>query len=153
MTRPAPSPPAGEPAPPAPAGVHHVALKVADLAAAERFYAGLLRLEVVRRWPRRDGPGERAVWLALGGGAVLALEAVAPGGAPVVETEDRPGYVLLALRIARSERAAWARRLAAAGHPVHGRTPFTLYARDPEGNRVGLSHFPDPAEDDADREV
>jgi hypothetical protein len=52
---------------------------------------------------------------------------------------------LIALRIERAAREAWERRLAAAGVAVEARTAFTLYVRDPEGNRVGLSHFPDEA--------
>lgn len=28
--------------------------------------------------------------------------------------------------------------------PIEGRTDYTLYLRDPEGNRIGLSHWPHP---------
>ena len=28
---------------------------------------------------------------------------------------------------------------------VAGRTRWTIYLRDPEGNRIGLSHYPDEA--------
>jgi HSP20 family molecular chaperone IbpA len=34
-------------------------------------------------------------------------------------------------------------RLTDAGHPIEGETAFTLYVRDPDGTRVGLSHYPD----------
>jgi hypothetical protein len=53
----------------------------------------------------------------------------------------------VALGIARGERAAWERRLSDAGVPVEYRTAFTLYVRDPEGNRVGLSHWPEEEAD------
>ena len=49
---------------------------------------------------------------------------------------------MVALRIAPGERAAWEERLRAAGIDVVERSDFTLYLRDPEGNRVGLSHWP-----------
>lgn len=124
-------------------GVHHLALQVTDLPAAERFYRDVLGLRMLRRWPRADGAGERAVWLDLGRGGFLALEAVPPE-ARVVDMQGQPGYFLLALRIPPSTRAAWIRRLAAAGHPIFQATDFTIYVRDPEGNRVGLSHFPVP---------
>lgn len=127
-----------------PAGVHHVALLVRDLARAERFYRDVLGLAVLRRWPAEAG-GERSVWLDLGGGTFLALERA--GDQPPAD-DAAPGWHLLALRIARAERAAWARRLEAAGVPVYRRTPFTLYVRDPEGNPVGLSHHPDAADAD-----
>src|SRR5688572_20727804 len=63
---------------PPPAAVHHLALLVDDLPAAERFYRDVLGLPVLRRWPDADG-GERSVWLDLGGGAFLALERATPG--------------------------------------------------------------------------
>jgi len=52
---------------------------------------------------------------------------------------------LLALRIERAERQEWIDRLAKAGVPLNEQTAFTIYCRDPEGNRIGLSHWPDPA--------
>jgi len=57
-----------------PTAVHHVAIKVLDLARAERFFVQTLGLVVVRRWPAPDGHGERSLWLDLGAGAFLALE-------------------------------------------------------------------------------
>lgn len=151
-----------EAGPTAPAGVHHVAILVGDLAAAEAFYGGLLRLPVIRRWPadpaQPDG-AERSIWLDAGGGAFLALERAPsaqctqfaqctidekdpdePG--PHFE-EESPGWHLVALRIAREDRPHWERRLAEAGVAIYRRTDYTLYVRDPEGNRVGLSHWPD----------
>lgn len=129
-------------------GVHHLAVQVRDLAAAERFYCGVLGLAVVRRWPAPGG-GERSLWVSTGAGSFLALEAVA-GAAPTAAEEParggRPGLHLLALAIPRAERAAWEARLAAAGAAVTHRTSYTLYFTDPEGNRLGLSHYPDAAE-------
>lgn len=133
-------------------GFHHFAIQVRDLPAAERFYAGLLGLRVLRRWPCSDEQraagrgGERSLWLALGAaeaGGFLALEACEGEPAPAPFRDGRPGLHLLALRIGAGERAAWEARLAAAGVEVVHRSPFTLYVRDPEGNRVGLSHWPD----------
>ena len=124
-----------------PTCIHHIAVKVADLAAAERFYASVLGLPVLRRWPSPDGSGERSLWLDLGAGAFLAVERTEQPAGP--KSEDAPGIHLVALGIPRSEREAWEARLAQAGYPVYQRTDFTLYTRDPEGNRVGLSHWPD----------
>ncbi len=123
--------------------VHHVAVKVVDLAAAERFYVSLLGLPILRRWPATDGRGDRSLWLDLGGDAFLAVER-ATTAAPA-KVEDAPGLHLVALAIARAERDAWMARLAAAGHQVYHQTDYTLYTRDPEGNRVALSHWPDSA--------
>jgi len=124
-----------------PTHVHHIAVKVVDLVRAEAFYASVLGLPVLRRWPLPDASGERALWLDLGAGAFLALErATVPRAA---KDDDAAGIHLLALAITRSERATWIARLAEAGHPVYHETDYTIYARDPEGNRVGLSHWPE----------
>ncbi|HEX3901300.1 MAG TPA: VOC family protein [Polyangia bacterium] len=135
----------------APGGVHHVALAVRDPAVCEAFYASVLHLPVLRRWPAADGAaGDRSVWMDLGGGAFLALERTSAGGvAPTgrqFDTADMAGgYLMIALRIPRAARADWEARLAAAGVAVVHRTAYTLYLADPEGNRVGLSHWPDAA--------
>jgi glyoxylase I family protein len=126
-----------------PTRVHHVAIKVADLARAEAFYVALLGLPVLRRWPTPDGLGERSLWLDLGQGAFLALERA--DGEAAAKAEDAAGLHLLALAIPRGERDAWEARLGQAGCPVYQRTAFTLYVHDPEGNRIGLSHWPDAA--------
>jgi glyoxylase I family protein len=132
-----------------PAGlpVHHLAVVVRDLDRAEAFYAGVLGLPVERRWA--DGAGApRSVWLSLGGGAFLAVELAAPrAGAPTPPGSDEPpGWHCVALGIPAGERETWRARLAAAGHPVERESAFTLYARDPEGNLLGLSHYPEPAD-------
>jgi glyoxylase I family protein len=125
-----------------PLGAHHIAVKVADLARAESFYVSVLGLPVLRRWPSSDGRQDRSVWLDLGNGAFLALERCEAGP---TKSEDAPGIHLVALRIRRAERDAWARKLAQAGCPIYRETEFTLYLQDPEGNRVGLSHWPEAA--------
>ena len=130
-----------------PPAIHHLAIQVTDLVRVERFYRDTLALPVLRRWPRADGSGDRSVWLTVGGDAFLALESVPHG--EIASPDERPGFHLLALKIARPDRHAWVRRLEAAGHPIYRRTPYTIYVRDPEGNRIGLSHWPD-AHDDAD---
>jgi glyoxylase I family protein len=128
----------------APGGVHHVAVGVRDLAACEAFYTGVLGLPVLRRWPATGAAGDRSVWLDLGRGAFLALERAADDGAP---TSGAPsyGYLMIALAIAPEARRIWEQRLAAAGVAIVHRTSTTLYLTDPEGNRVGLSHWPDAA--------
>ena len=128
-------------------GLHHLAIQVRDLVAMERFYREVLGLAELRRWPDASGKSERSVWLDAGDGAFIALELVA-GGATAAEDEARgtqPGLHLVALGIERASRADWERRLAEASIAIERRTAFTLYVRDPEGNRVGLSHWPEEA--------
>jgi len=124
------------------AGFHHLAIQVRDLAIAERFYAGVLGLPVIARHADAAG-APRAVWVRAGVG-FLALELCTGTPAERPFRDPAPGLFLLALRIERAEREAWERRLAEAGHPKVAETAFTFYVRDPEGNRVGLSHHPHP---------
>lgn len=121
-------------------GLHHLAVRTSDLAASERFYAGVLGLPVLERFFFEDGR-PRSVWVGIGE-AFLALEVGPVGPAPV---DSDPGWHCVALRIERSEREAWRARLEAAGVRVERESPYTLYVRDPSGALVGLSHHPDPA--------
>ncbi len=124
-------------------GLHHVALQCADLGRCEAFYRDVLGLAVLRRWPA-EGGGDRSVWLSTGEG-FLALERASR---PVEEApfEDTPaGWHVVALSIARADRRSWEARLAAAGVRLARRSPFSLFFRDPEGNRVALSHWPEEA--------
>lgn len=112
--------------------LHHLALRTRHLDRLEAFYVGLLGLPVRSR-------SERGVWLDAGG-TILMLE-----HAEVGESEPSAGSKeLVCFAIAPSERAAWEEALHRAGVPVEGTTQFTMYFRDPEGRRVGLSHHPDP---------
>ncbi|KYF78565.1 lactoylglutathione lyase [Sorangium cellulosum] len=119
--------------------VHHLAVVVRDLERAEGFYAGVLGLPVVRRWTDEAG-APRSVWLELGGGAFLAVERAAAAGP--TRADEAPGWHCVALGIGPSERAAWRRRLVEAGVAIERESAYSMYARDPEGNLVALSHYP-----------
>jgi catechol 2,3-dioxygenase-like lactoylglutathione lyase family enzyme len=124
-------------------GLHHLAVVTADLARSEAFYAGVLGLPVIRRHDDAEGR-PRAVWLALDGGVFLALER-AGRDAPRRDPEA-PGWHCVALGIPRADRGLWRARLEAAGFPVVRETAFTMYAHDPDGCLVGLSHYPEPVD-------
>lgn len=124
-------------------GFHHLAIQVRDLEGAERFYAGVLGLPVIARHADAAG-APRSIWVGLGEGGFLALERCGVAAPRMPFRNPDAGLHLLALRIAPADRAAWRRRLEAAGHEVVGETRWTFYVRDPEGNRIGLSHHPHP---------
>ena len=124
---------------------HHLAIQCADLERCESFYREGLGLPVLRRWPR-EGGGDRSVWLAVGADEAtgfLALERAEETPAAHLWRDGRAGLHLFTLRIAPSERGAWEDRLEAAGILVVRRTRWTIYFHDPEGNRVGLTHYPE----------
>jgi hypothetical protein len=91
--------------------------------------------------------------MALAGGGFLALERAVPGtGAPASREPSAepyhaapPGWYVVALAIARDERPAWEARLVERGVAVERRTPHSIFFRDPEGNRLALTHWPEAA--------
>jgi glyoxylase I family protein len=116
--------------------LHHIALRVADCERAAAFYSGLLGLPEVRRI--EDGGGLRAVWLAAGQTVIMLEKALRGAG-----SEEGSGHVL-AFGVADLRQCE--ERLAAAGLPIDDRTAETLFVRDPDGHRVGLSAHRFPAE-------
>jgi glyoxylase I family protein len=121
---------------------HHLAVVVADLGRSERFYCGLLGLPVERR--HVDDRGQpRSLWVGLEDGLFLAIEK-GDGAAPT-RADSAPGWHCVALKIEPEQRAAWRTKLEAAGYPIVRETTFTIYVRDPDGQLVGLSHYPAPA--------
>ena len=133
-------------------GPHHIALKVSDLTTCERFYAEVLRLEVIAR--HADGKGApRAVWFSLGD-MILMLErgqgaskkerapATKASAGKHLHDEGTPGWHLVALRIERTAREMWKSKLNAAGVSIVDESDYSLYFNDPEGNRLALSHYP-----------
>jgi len=127
-------------------GFHHAALQVRALAPMIAFYRDVLGLPVGAE--HRAAGGElRSVWMELPGG-FLALETVdGPLPARAGFRDGRPGWFLVALRIRPFERAQVRTELERAGVAVEHETRWTLYVRDPEGNRVALSHHPHAEED------
>lgn len=120
--------------------VHHVAVLVRSLERAEAFYGGVLRLDVKQRWADERGD-PRSIWFALGGGAFLAVERAYRE--PLArELEDAPRWHVVAFAIDAIERKEWRDRLIAAGYPIERETPYSIFTRDPDGNRVALSHHP-----------
>ena len=116
--------------------LHHLALRVADCDRSLAFYSGLLGLPEVRRL--EEGGVVRAVWLAAGE-TVIMLERALRGAGPATGS----GHVLA---FAAGDLGAWEQRLAAVGIPVDDRTAQTLFIRDPDGHRVGLSVYGFPPE-------
>ncbi|MBX3223112.1 MAG: VOC family protein [Labilithrix sp.] len=112
--------------------IHHLAFRTSDLAKLERFYTEAIGLAVLRR------DDDRSVWLDAGGSLVMLerREDAEPAIAPASKE-------LVCFAIAPDAHAATLARLAAAGVAIEARTAYTLYFRDPDGRRVGVSSFPD----------
>jgi len=115
-------------------GVSELVLEVLDLEAAERFYAEVLGLPVVERWPHRE-----AIWVMAGRQTRIGLWRPQVGIAG-----GRGGvHVHYAMSVADADFDAAAARLRAAGYEpevvVFGdRRGRALYVDDPDGNVVEL---------------
>ena len=99
-------------------------------------------LPELQRHYRPDG-SLRSVWVGVPGGGLLALEEVGGDPPPGPFRSEQPGLFLVALRIAPQARAGAVESLARAGVALEHQTRWTVYVRDPEGNRVALSHHPE----------
>ncbi len=105
---------------------------MSDVERAIGFYAGVLGLALLRRVPGADG-APCAAWLRAGE-CVLMLERGLRG-----RGAESGSSHLLALSV--DDLEAWRRRLEAAGIEIDDRSAHTLYVRDPDGQRVGLSDY------------
>jgi catechol 2,3-dioxygenase-like lactoylglutathione lyase family enzyme len=122
----------GEPGLPV-TGVSELVLEVKDLGAAEEFYAGVLGLPVVERWPDRD-----AIWVMVGDRTRIGLWKPQVGLAG-----GRGGvHVHFAMHIAEADYVAAVALLRQRGQEVEeiafdgaGRA---VYVNDPDGNVVEL---------------
>jgi len=115
----------------------HVALHVADVATAERFYREVLGLAPLER-PAFDFPG---AWLAIGQAHQLHLI----GGRQQAPTSHSRG-THFALRV--DDMDAWVARLESHGAEFHGprRRPdgfAQVFVVDPDGHWVELNRPPD----------
>jgi glyoxylase I family protein len=125
--------------------LHHLAVGSADVERLAAFYRELIGLREIARHHTGDGR-LRSIWLDLRG-AILMIEHTDKPARRVEATDAGP--FLLAFRVSRAELRHKEAELEAKGYPIEARTPFTSYCRDVDGNRVGLSHYPEPRDGDA----
>jgi catechol-2,3-dioxygenase len=113
--------------------VHHIAFRTLDVERLADFYRDVVGLA--------ETPAPRAgvCWLQAGE-ARLMIEPRGDGEPPVAQGE----MDLVAFAIEPSERAGFEARLASHGVVIEGSTAFSVYFRDPDGRRVGVSHYPVP---------
>ena len=117
--------------------IHHLALGAHDVERVAAFYVKLGLAEVARH-THSDG-ALRSVWLDAGGTLLMIEKTRAPRS--WVENVGA-GPFLIALSVTPEERISLERDLEALGASIESRTDHTSYARDPEGNRVAISHYP-----------
>ena len=126
------------------AGVLETCLYASDLAAAERFYVGLLGLEPSAREPGRH------LFMRCGAGMLLVFDpartSTEPGavGGVAVPAHGTRGAGHVCFRIDAGALAEWRERLERAGVAIEAEIAWprggtSLYVRDPAGNSVELA--------------
>jgi glyoxylase I family protein len=111
--------------------IHHIAMRTRRVEALESFYAGLLGLLQVQR------DGQRSVWLRAGESIVM-IEQAEDGEPPL----PAGSLELVAFAVTLEELDHFRVLLAEQHVPIEAETAYTIYFRDPDGRRIGLSHFP-----------
>lgn len=126
-------------------GAHHVAIKARDVERVAEFYRDVLEL-TERRRHLDDAGGLRSIWFDAGA-CILMIERAGTDELPRRGDflHDPPGIHVLALSIAAADRAAFAAAIEAKGVAIAHRTDYTFYVLDPEGNRIGVSSYPEKA--------
>ncbi|MGC4095197.1 MAG: VOC family protein [Polyangiaceae bacterium] len=122
--------------------LHHVALGARDVERVAAFYRDLLGLSERQRHSYADGR-LRSIWLSIADDAWLMVE---HSEEPQRHVESvAAGPFLLAFRVSPAEREQVEAKLSAQGYAIESRSEFTSYTRDPERNRVAISHYPERA--------
>ncbi|MFW6053576.1 MAG: VOC family protein [Persicimonas sp.] len=122
-----------------PSILHHLALGARDVEAVAEFYRDIFELAETARH-RYDHGELRSIWLDMGGTLLMVEHTEAPN-----KQVDGVGAgpFLLAFDVAGpTERRELEARLEQRGIEIEERTDFSSYFRDPEGNRVAVSHYP-----------
>ena len=110
--------------------IHHLALRTRDLPKLRAFYVDVVGLLVL------EEETGRSVWLDAGGTIVMLERAT--DSEPEVPAGSRD---LVAFSLLPEDESRFEARLASQQIAIEARTDFTLYFRDPDGRRVGVSHY------------
>ena len=111
--------------------IHHLAMRTLKLARLESFYAETLGLPVIQR------DGARSVWLRAGD-AILMIEQAEASEPPI----PAMGMDLVAFAVHVDDVERYRRILIENQIETESETAYTIYFRDPDGRRIGISHFP-----------
>jgi glyoxylase I family protein len=110
--------------------LHHLAFRTTDVDGLVRFYREVLGFAEVR------DSRPRSVWLAIGDDAVLMVEASDAGEPP------NPDASMELVAFATDTEGKDRTRVEALRRGCFdGETDFTVYLRDPEGRRIGVSTY------------
>ena len=123
-----------------PMQMNHLAIKSTDVTRLAEFYQSILGLPRIRTFT--DETGLRSIWLSLEASILMIERSDFRTDSDSKKSEfrtDNPGYHLLAFTVSLERQQSLKRKLVEAGTKIEHESEYTVYFRDPDGNRVGLS--------------
>lgn len=120
--------------------LHHLALGAQDVVKVANFYAQAFELPVFETHLYADR-SVRSIWLELSQGVLMIERAE---GSPHLVRRIGSGLFLIAFQVSEAEKDACQQRVIAAGGQLDGSSEHSIYARDPENNRIAVSSYPLP---------
>ncbi len=118
--------------------VHHLAFRTKQVTKVVSFYRTVIGLEALRT--RKSPNGKiQSVWLNAAG-TIVMIE-LAAKREPRIPSKS---LELVAFALPKAHMAAARKRLLQKRIRIEAETNFTIYFRDPDGRRVGLSTYLSP---------
>ncbi|MGM0554746.1 MAG: VOC family protein [Myxococcota bacterium] len=118
--------------------LHHLAIGSSNVERLASFYREIFSLPELERYTYADG-SLRSIWLDVNG-TILMIEHTRE--APRSVDGVASGPFLLAFRIIEENFDAFLTTLQENRIEIEDQTEHTSYFRDPEGNRLAVSHYP-----------
>lgn len=117
--------------------LHHIALGTSRVEVLAEFYEHGIGLERLKVHYEKDGHEIRSIWLR---SASVVLMVERTDSSPALPASPLiPGWSTLVF--GGDFDASYKERIRSLGGRDDGQTDYTLYFRDPDGNRFGLSHY------------
>jgi len=123
-----------------PLTINHIAIKSKQLELMSEFYRTVLELPLLKTFTDEDGL--RSIWLSLGRSILMLERSDYDQQSALKPTDfivDKPGYHLLAFSVSIEKQSAMRASLHDLKIVIEHESEYTIYFRDPDGNRIGLS--------------
>jgi catechol 2,3-dioxygenase-like lactoylglutathione lyase family enzyme len=122
--------------------LHHIAIGALDVEHVAQFYREVFSLPELARHHDETAGTLRSIWLGVDDTILMIERATTQRGR--VDGVGAGPFITV-FRSTKDERTLLEERISSSGGRIEERTAFTSYTRDPEGNRVGFSTWPEPS--------
>ena len=125
-----------------PIALNHIAIKSKQVEVLSDFYRRVLELPLLKTF--KDENGLRSIWLSLGTSILMLERSDYDEDKASTRTGffvDKPGYHLLAFTVSIEKQSVLRASLHDLEIKIEHESEYTIYFRDPDGNRIGLSNL------------